>query len=423
MFDNLYSNFFDISNRRRFLIANALGFAGWKSDIVANADVLQKQGLSCILIFLKGGPSQLETFDPKPGKPTGGPTKSIKTSVPGIQIAEGWPNTAKIMKHISIVRSLTNTVAEHSRAVYHLHTGYIPKAGVKFPNIGSLVSNELASPTRELPSFVSIGTANNTIGAGFLGMSHAPFVVNDASKLPQNASMPRKIDTDRLSRRFSLLGDLENHYALMGAKSRVDDHKSVYSSAARLIQSSNLKCFDISSENEKVRESYGKNDVGNGCLLARKLVENGVTFVEVESGNWDTHHDHFDRIRPLNATTDQAFAALIEDLYQRKILSKTLVIMMGEFGRSPIINLRNGRDHFPKAFSMILAGAGIKSGYVFGATNADGTDIKDNKVSVEDIFCTFYQALKIQPSKENIGPLERPIKIMDKGKSIKNLFG
>ena len=409
-------------NRRTFLGATTLGMAGWKGEVIAQSDVLRKKGLSCILLFLKGGPSQLETFDPKPGMPTGGPTKSIATSTPGLRIADGWPKTAKVMKHVSLVRTITNTVAEHSRAVYQMHTGYIPMGGVKFPSFGSTVSKEFVRPNNDIPSFVSIGTSGDTIGAGFLGMTYAPLVVNDPSVMPKNVTISNKIDVDRFSRRLSLLSDLENQYSIMGAKSRVVDHKAIYSNAANLIQSPNLKCFEINKEEDKVRETYGKSSVGNGCLLARRLIEQGVSFVEVESGNWDTHYDHFDRIKPLNSETDQAFAALIEDLNQRGILDKTLVILMGEFGRTPTINPRQGRDHFPKAFSMILAGAGIKGGFVLGETTHDGKEIKNNPVTIKNIFCTFCKALKINPRKENLGPLNRPIKIMDEGVAEKALF-
>ena len=423
MLTHINLNAAGLLNRRTFLGTTTLGMAGWKGEVIAQSDVLRKKGLSCILLFLKGGPSQLETFDPKPGMPTGGPTKSIATSTPGLRIADGWPKTAKVMKHVSLVRTITNTVAEHSRAVYQMHTGYIPMGGVKFPSFGSTVSNEFARPNNDIPSFVSIGTSGgDTIGAGFLGMNHAPLVVNDPSVMPKNVSISNKIDVDRFSRRLSLLSDLENQYSIMGAKARVVDHKAIYSNAANLIQSPNLKCFDINKEEDKVRETYGKSSVGNGCLLARRLIEQGVSFVEVESAKWDTHYDHFDRIKPLNSETDQAFAALIEDLNQRGILDKTLVILMGEFGRTPTINPRQGRDHFPKAFSMILAGAGIKGGFVLGETTPDGTGIKNNPVTIKNLFCTFCKALKINPRKENLGPLNRPIKIMDEGVAEKALF-
>jgi uncharacterized protein (DUF1501 family) len=409
-------------NRRAFLGASALSMAGWKGEVVAQAQTLRKQGLSCILLFMTGGPSQLETFDPKPGTPTGGPTKSIATALPGIQIAEGWENTARVMKEISIIRSMTNNVAEHTRAQYQLHTGYLPSGGVKYPTFGSTVAGELPSPMDDLPSFVSIGTPGNTIGSGFLGMSQAPFVVNDASKLPANVSKANRLDEQRFAGRLSLLEDLEGQYAKKGAKARVEDHKAIYANAARLVRSPNLKTFDIASESNEMQEKYGKTPFGRGCLLARRLVESGVPFVEVESRDWDTHFDHFERIKPLNSATDRGFAALVEDLAQRGMLEKTLVILMGEFGRTPIINPRTGRDHFPRAFSIAIAGAGIKKGFVLGSTNAGGTEVRERPVSVPDLFCTLCKALEINPRKENAGPLNRPIKIVDGGKPVDELF-
>ena len=411
-----------LMSRRAFLGAGALSMAGWKGEVVAQAQTLRKQGLSCILLFMTGGPSQLETFDPKPGTPTGGPTKSIATALPGIQIAEGWENTARVMKEISIIRSMTNNVAEHTRAQYQLHTGYLPSGSVKYPTFGSIVASDFPAPKDDLPSFVSIGTPGNTIGSGFLGMGQAPFVVNDASKLPANVSKANRLDEQRFSGRLSLLEDLEGQYANNGAKARVEDHKAIYANAARLVRSPNLKTFDIASESNEMQEKYGKTPFGRGCLLARRLVERGVPFVEVESRDWDTHFDHFERIKPLNSATDRGFSSLVEDLAQRGMLEKTLVILMGEFGRTPIINPRTGRDHFPRAFSIAIAGAGIKKGFVLGSTNAGGTEVRERPVSVPDLFCTLCKALEINPRKENNGPLNRPIKIVDGGKPVDELF-
>lgn len=408
--------------RRSFFGAGALALAGWKGEVIAQADNLRKQGLSCVLLFMTGGPSQLETFDPKPGTRTGGPTQSIATTVPGISIAQGWEKTAQVMKRLAIVRSMTNNVAEHTRAQYHLHTGYLPTGGVKYPTLGATVASELPGPGGDLPSFVSIGTPGNTIGSGFLGMRHAPFVVNDPSKMPANVARVPRLGEERFTGRLSLLDDLETQYADKGARARVEDHKAIYANAARLVRSPKLKAFDISIEPEELQEKYGKTPFGRGCLLARRLVEERVPFVEVESRDWDTHFDHFERIKPLNAATDQGFSALISDLEQRGMLQRTLVILMGEFGRTPLINPRTGRDHFPRAFSMALAGAGIKPGFVLGATNAEGTEVKDRPVSVQDLFCTFCKGLGINPRKENLGPLNRPIKIVDGGKPVDELF-
>ncbi len=411
-----------VVSRRAFLGAGSLLGLGWKAAVAREAEQLRKQGLSCILLFMTGGPSQFETFDPKPGTKTGGPTQKISTAVPGIDIAEGWENTAKMMKEITLLRSMTNNVAEHTRAQYQMHTGYLPAGGVKFPTMGSIASKELPAPKGDLPSFVAIGTPGNTIGSGFLGMAHAPFVVNDPARMPNNVTRSLNVDESRFQNRLGILAELEGEYSKKNAKERVDDHQATYANAARLVRSPALEAFDISKEKIEVQNRYGKTPFGNGCLLARRLVEQGVPFVEVESRDWDTHFDHFSRVKNLNQAVDMGFAGLVGDLKERGMLEKTLVIWMGEFGRTPIINPRTGRDHFPRAFSVAVAGGGIKGGKVIGSTNEDGTAIKDRPITVQELFSSFYKVLNINARKENAGPLERPIKILDSGKPVDELF-
>lgn len=416
-----------IVSRRTFVKSVAAGAAaagvlGWKDAVTLHAAELRKQGMSCILLFMQGGPSQFETFDPKPDTKNGGPTKAISTAVPGIELAAGWENLAKQMKDVALIRSMTNKEGAHPRAVYQLHTGYLPSGAIKYPAFGSVVSKELGQADFELPYFVSVGNRfNNTAGSGFLGMKYAPFVVNDPNRLPNNAALTS--DQDRFNRRLELMKDLEEDFAKSGAKRAVEDHQSIYRSAANLVTSPNLKAFDLSQEKDSVRDRYGRSAFGQGCLLARRLVEHGVTFIEVETGNWDTHQDNFERTKALTGPTDKGFAALVADLKERGMLEKTLVIWMGEFGRTPRINGQNGRDHFPRVFSVALAGGGVQGGQVIGASSADGTDVKLRPVTVPDLFCSFCQSLKINPRKENIGPLERPIKIVDGGTAVKELFG
>jgi hypothetical protein len=416
-----------VINRRTFLHrlsvgAAGLGVLGWKDAVALHADELRKRGMACILLFMRGGPSQLETFDPKPDTTNGGPTKAVQTAVSGIQIAEPWTHVAKAMQDIALIRSMTNKEGEHARATYQLHTGYVPTGSVKFPSIGSVVASELGPPDFDLPHFVSVGNRLATIGSGFLGMSVAPFVVPNAAQMPANLELPRGLTTRRFGRRLGLLQDLEEDFARAGGVPRVDDHKALYGNASQLVLSPRLKAFDLSQEKEAVRKRYGETPFGNGCLLARRLVEQGVTFVEVESSGWDTHQDNFDRVKTLTETVDPAFAALVGDLKERGLLDKTLVIWMGEFGRTPRINPRTGRDHFPRAFNVALAGGGIKGGRAIGATSADGTTVTERPVAVADLFCTFYHALKINPRKENVSPLGRPIKLVDGGKPVQELF-
>lgn len=407
---------------RRVSAGAALGVLGWKEAVTLHADEMRKQGLACILLFMRGGPSQFETFDPKPDTANGGPTKAIDTAVSGIRIAENWPHVAKALKDIALVRSMTNKEGEHQRATYQLHTGYVPAGTVKYPSMGSIVASELGPKKFDLPHFVSIGNRATSIGSGFLGMQFAPFVVANPNQPPNNLPLPLGVTSARFNRRMELLGDLSRDFAEAGGGPRVEDHHQLYNTASQMVLSPRVKAFDLSQEKDAVRDRYGRSPFGQGCLLARRLIEQGVTFVEVESNGWDTHDDNFNRVKTLSGQVDPGFAALVSDLKERGMLERTLVIWMGEFGRTPRINPRTGRDHYPRAFNAALAGCGIKGGQALGETSAEGTDVKNRPVTVPDLFCTFYDALKINARKENMSSLGRPIKIMDGGKSVKELF-
>jgi hypothetical protein len=216
--------------------------------------------------------------------------------------------------------------------------------------------------------------------------------------------------------------ELEEDFAKDGGARLVEDHSSVYGSASEMVLSPRLKAFDLSAEKDDLRDRYGRNAFGQGCLLARRLVEQGVTFIEVDSGGWDTHRDNFDGVKRLAGTVDPAFGTLVTDLKERGLLERTLVIWLGEFGRTPRINGNTGRDHYPRCFNAAVAGAGIKGGQVIGASTADGTSVKDRPVQVADLFCSFCHALKINPRKENLTPESRPLKIVDGGKVVSELF-
>jgi uncharacterized protein (DUF1501 family) len=430
---HLQTNRDGVISRRSFLRnvavggAAGLGMLSWKDAVALQAEELRKRGMACILLFMSGGPSQLETFDPKPDTKNGGPTKAMPTAASGIHIAEGWNNVAKLMNDIAVIRSMTNKEGAHPRAQYQLHTGYVPLGAVKYPTLGSIVAAELGDPRFDLPNFVSISgggpaMAVANIGSGFLGVQAAPFVVANPLRLPNNVELPKGVTDQRFGRRLDVLQELEQEFAEAGGKVRVEDHKTVYENASRLVRSPRLKAFDVGQEPEALRERYGRTPFGQGCLLARRLIEQGVTFVEVESFGWDTHLDNFNRVAQLRGAVDPAFGTLVADLKERGMLDKTLVIWMGEFGRTPRINPRTGRDHYPRAFNVALAGAGIKGGRVVGSTSADGMDVAERPVTVPDLFCTFCQALKINPRKENISSLGRPIKIVDGGEPVKELF-
>src|SRR5262245_60358413 len=391
-----------VVSRRSFLRSVAVGAAGagalgWRDAVALHADELRRQGRACILLFMRGGPSQFETFDPKPGTTNGGPTEAIQTAVTGVRVAASWPNVARAMGDIALVRSMSNREGEHQRATYLMHTGYLPLGGVRFPTLGSIAAREIGPRDFDLPHFVTVGGRGGGIGSGYLGMAYAPFVVANSNQMPGNSQLPAGVSGERFGRRLDLMRDLEEDFAEAGGRPRVEEHRAVYGGAARLVRSPRLRAFDISQEQATVRDRYGRTPFGQGCLLARRLVEAGVTFVEVESNGWDTHQDNFERTRTLSEPVDRGFAALATDLRERGLLDRTLVVWMGEFGRTPRINANNGRDHFPRAFSVALAGGGVRGGRVIGATSSSGSDVTQRPVGVADLFCTFCQALGINP--------------------------
>lgn len=409
--------------RRRFLhrvsaLAAAGGALSFRDALSAQAEELRKQGRALIVLWMAGGPSQLETFDPKPQHENGGGTEVISTSLAGVQIAKDWPETAKIMHELALIRSMTNKEGNHQRATYQMHTGYVPTGTVKHPSFGSCVAQQIGDPTSDLPSVVSIG---RTEGAGFLGVDYEPFVVNNPGQMPQNVS---KASTDaRLERRLGLVGRLDQQFAERGAAAAVQNHKSLYEKASRLVLSPQTSTFSFDGESAETKARYGTSEFGRGCLLARRLVEQGVTYVEVRSNGWDTHDDGFNRITQNASSVDPAAAALVSDLKQRGLLDRTVVLWTGEFGRTPRVNARGGRDHFPRAFNCWLAGGGIKGGQVLGSTTADGNSVQDRPVSVPDLLQTLAAALKINPSFQNISPLGRPLKVVDGGEPVSELLG
>ncbi len=404
--------------------AFATGTLSFRDVVTVRADELRKQGRAMILLWMQGGPSQLETFDPKPGTENGGETKGIATAIPGVQIAHAWPETAKVAKDLAIIRSMTNKEGQHDRATYQLHTGYIPSGSVKHPALGANIAREIAPGGGEIPSVVGIGGNRGNaegVGAGFLGVDYEAFQINDPNRMPDNVLTG--VAESRFNRRLGLLGQLDGEFAQRGGATVAENHRKIYDKASKLILSPKTKAFDLSQESDSIRRDYGDTAFGRGCLLARRLVEAGVTFIEVRHGNWDTHQDNFEATTRNAGEVDPAFAALIRDLKQRGLLETTLVAWMGEFGRTPKVNPRGGRDHYPRVFNAVLAGGGIKGGQVYGASTKDGMAVDHDPVSVPDLFCSICHSLKVDPAKENMSPLGRPMKIVDGGQVVQPLFG
>lgn len=418
-------------SRRSFLsaasstAAAASGIWNFRDVMASQAAELRREGRSLIVLWMQGGPSQFETFDPKPGTENGGPTNAIDTAVSGIQIAEGWEKTAATMQDIALIRSMTNKEGQHDRATYQLHTGYVPSGSVKHPSFGACLAKEVALSDQELPSVVTIGDgrggmAGSGSSAGFLGVDFEPFHVTNPGAPPENVAPIG--GEKRYSRRLGLLGKLEDEFAARGGEVVVSNHRRIYGKSSKLVLSPDLKAFDLSSESAETQGMYGDTAFGKGCLLARKLVEAGVTFVEVRLNGWDTHENNFDRVKQNAGTVDPALAGLIADLKQRGLLDKTLIVWMGEFGRTPRINPRTGRDHYPRCFNALLAGGGVQGGQVIGASSADGAAVANRPVTVPDLFQSICHSLQINSATENMSPLGRPMKIVDGGEVVKELF-
>jgi hypothetical protein len=434
-----------VVHRRDFLrVAAATGAAAgmmsWTDAICMSAEDMRKRGMACILLWMAGGPSQFETFSPKPDHENGGETKAIATSVAGIQIADSLPKVAGVMKDLAIVRSMTSKEGSHPRASFLLHHGYLPMGGVKFPTLGSHVAHQIGDPKFDLPSFVRIGGRRaDSGGAGFLGVDYDPFELRNPEAKPENTIPATSVlskrqvrrgvkpvdpgDDDRYARRLALLDRLQGDFGKVEGADIVADHRKLIRKSSTMILSPRMEAFDLSKEADKMRDAYGRTPFGAGCLLARRLVEAGVTFVEIDLGGWDTHEDNFTRVGERNQLLDQPMAQLIIDLKQRGMLDRTLVLWMGEFGRTPRINARAGRDHYPRAFNVALAGGGIRGGQVIGETDAGGTDVTDRPVTVSDLLRTVYTTLGIDADHENMSRIGRPIKIVDGGAVVKELLG
>lgn len=413
-----------VASRRDFLrsIGVAAGAGLSMQDRLCLAgDDLRRRGKACILLWMAGGPSQFETFDPKPGHANGGGAKTISTSAPGVLLSDNLPSIAKQMGEIAVVRSMTSKEGSHPRAAFLMHHGYLPMGGVEFPTLGSNVAHQIGDAACQLPSYVRIGGQSQVAGdGGLLGVDFDPLVLPRGSKPPQNS---RPCSTQgRFERRIELLRGLETDFAHVEAPDVVENHFSLVEAAKEMILSPSMEAFDISREPQPMRDAYGEGEFASGCLLARRLIEAGVTFVEVTLAGWDTHQNNAQEVAKNCAQIDRPIAALIADLKSRGMLDDTLIVWMGEFGRTPKINPRGGRDHYPKAFCAALAGGGVRGGQVIGSTDPSGSEVIERPVTVSDLFRTIYTALGIDPEHENQSPVGRPIKLVDGGSVVSELL-
>jgi hypothetical protein len=443
-------------SRRDYLKLAAAGvlggsMSGWL-EVMANDTAKNPQRKkACILLWMTGGPSQMDTFDLKPGHANGGPFKEIQTSAPGLKISEHLPKIAKFSDKMAVVRGMSTKEGEHTRATFIMRNGYVPTGPIQYPSIGSLVSKELGSDESPLPNYIAIAPYRqfnpNAYAPGFLGPAYAPLIVGDNGVIQlrtpprpgqpeqpqpqgpsytdqlkvQDVDLPRGIEAAHADARMDLLQEMERDFVKKHPGVAPTSHLTAYERAVKLMKTAAAKAFNLEDEKDELRDSYGRNLFGQGCLLARRLIERGVPFVEVgltaQGGNgsfsWDTHGQNFENVRRLSEILDPAWATLMGDLKDRGLLDDTLIVWMGEFGRTPKINPQQGRDHFPNAWTTVLAGGGINGGQAIGKTSADGTAVEERPVNVGDFLATVVKALGIDPRKQNTSNVSRPIRIAD----------
>jgi hypothetical protein len=424
--------------------------SGWFESFARAAAPNPARKKACILLWMNGGPSQMDTFDLKPGHENGGPYKEINTSAAGLKISEHLPKIAKFGNYMVPVRSMTTREADHGRGTFLMRTGYAPTGPIQYPPLGAIVSHELGRDESPLPSSVSISPyrffSPGAFGPGFLGPKHAPLVVGDAGQFfnqpgmqpdydralkVQDIDLADGVDKDHADVRLDLLLEMEKEFITRHPGTAAISHKTAYERAVKLMKTDARKAFNLEEEKDAVRDAYGRNLFGQGCLLARRLIERGVPFVEVTLGGinnnalgWDTHGNNFDQVAALSRVLDPAWATLMSDLKDRGLLDSTLIVWMGEFGRTPRINPGRGRDHWPNSWTTVLAGGGIKGGQAYGETSKDGMEVAKNPVTVPDFMATIVKALGIDPEKQLNSNVGRPIRIADKtGNPIKEIVG
>jgi len=410
---------------RRAFLKGALGTAaglvvpnwGGLAHTHAAADAAKTTGKRCILLWMNGGASQIDTFDMKPGRPTGGPFRPIATKLPGYQMCEYLPKIANLIDRLAVIRSMRTQSPDHPDGIYHMHTCYKMSERTPHPEIGAMIARFLGDPNSDLPTFVRMGSTGNG-GAGYLGPAYEPFHIGRDGRLPTFGAPYATPEAEQ--RRGDLLRALETEFGADHKADAYESHRVAKERAWRVMRARSV--FDVSKEWPAAKERYGDTEFGRACFMALRLAEAGVPFVEVGQENYDSHADNFVCHKANMNVLDPAWSSLLGDLQTRGLLDSTLVVWMGEVGRTPQINNRAGRDHFIRGWTVVLAGGGVKGGVVYGSTDADGKDVKDNPVSEGDLFATIYTALGINPRvRHHVGV--RPVWATPEGaKAIKELL-
>lgn len=429
-------------NRRKFTHSLAAGIgtasvSGWFAPLAQALAANPKRKRHCILLWMSGGPTQTDTFDMKPGHENGGEFQETQTAVPGLRFSEHLPKLAAMSDRMAIMRGMSTKEGDHGRGTYLMRTGYKPMGPENHPSIGASLAGQLDQGDLSLPSNVSIGTYRSfnrdAFGPGFLGPKYGPLFVgatdvpggitNDQDGFPrldvQSLKPPEAIDSERIRQRLKMWRSLQDDFVARRQSGAAGTHQQVYEGALRLMNSDDAKAFDLSQEPNELREAYGANVFGQGCLMARRLIEQGVPFVEVSLGTssnavgWDTHTNNFAAVKDLSTILDNGWGTLMKDLDDRGLLDSTTILWMGEFGRTPTINRSAGRDHFPQAWTTVLAGGGIAGGQAYGRTSRDGNTVEENPTSVQDLLATLCQAVGVGSDASNMSPSGRPIPIAD----------
>lgn len=420
------------ANRRDWLRATGLSLGAWCGSApwfsaVAQEAVHQAQqgkpGPACILLWMNGGPSQLETLDPKPDHDNGGPTKAIATKTPGLQLSEHLPQLAQHSEKLAVVRSMSTKEGDHQRATYVARTGRLPQGPIRYPTFGCLAAKELGGP-EDLPPLVTINAQtffNAPQPSGFLGSEYAPLKVGggsingDANQVLAVANLKSRVKDKRFDQRWKLLVAQQERFSAQRPDANVRSHLTAWGKARQMMFGRAQSAFKLDDEPDAVAEAYGSSAFGRGCLLARRLVEAGVPFVEVNLPGWDTHVNNFGQMKNLCEPLDQGWSALLGDLEARGMLASTLVVWMGEFGRTPRINASRGRDHYPRAWSAALAGAGTPGGAMVGKTSRDGGLVEERPVNAAQWIATICSRLGLDLTTQNMSNVGRPIRLVDPG--------
>ncbi len=421
--------------RREFIKVGALSAFGLSLPTLLRAearaaDATSGRPVSCILLWLNGGPSHIDTWDPKPDAPAEirGEFGTIPTTIPGYRVTDLIPRLARRLDKYSVLRSVTSSENGHERAAHYLLTGYPFNPAIEYPSYGSVFSRELQGAA-EMPSYVLLGGYPfGAGGAGYMGDAHNPFNIQDnpaaAGFRVRDVSLPGGFSMSRVERRRSMLATVDVFQRRVESAAEIKSMESFYEKAYALITSPRAKeAFDLEREPASVRERYGKSSrFGQSCLLARRLVESGVRFVTVNHSGWDTHQNNFNALRSKLPDVDQAYSALLDDLAARGLLEDTIVICMGEFGRTPKVNPSAGRDHWGRAISVCIGGGTVKTGMIIGATNERAEEPIDRPIRVEDLAATIYRALGVDFMHEYLTPQNRPVRINYDGQPVDEIL-